>query len=100
MKPLINSLPETVFTTKVDEILNWGRASSQWYMLFGLACCAIELMQTGGPRADLDRFGAVPKRIAEVARPGDLVLTMGIGTVYLLCPEILAEIAAGGTQIK
>jgi UDP-N-acetylmuramate--alanine ligase len=47
-----------------------------------------------------DRFGAVPKRIAEVARPGDLVLTMGIGTVYLLCPEILAEIAAGGTQLS
>jgi UDP-N-acetylmuramate--alanine ligase len=46
-----------------------------------------------------DRFGAVPKRIAEIARPGDLVLTMGIGTVYLLCPEILAEIAAGGTHI-
>ena len=47
MKPLLNSLPETVFTTKVDDLLNWGRASSQWYMLFGLACCAIELMQTG-----------------------------------------------------
>jgi hypothetical protein len=27
------------------------------------------------------------------------VLTMGIGTVYLLCPEILAEIAAGGIQL-
>jgi Ni,Fe-hydrogenase III component G len=52
MKPLLNSLPETVFTTKVDDLLNWGRASSQWYMLFGLACCAIELMQTGGPRAN------------------------------------------------
>jgi len=37
MSPLLNSLPETVFTTKVDDLLNWGRASSQWYMLFGLA---------------------------------------------------------------
>src|SRR5687768_18377757 len=61
MKPLINSLPETVFTTKVDDLLNWGRASSQWYMLFGLACGAIELMQTCGPRADIDLFGAVPR---------------------------------------
>jgi NADH-quinone oxidoreductase subunit B len=51
---LINELPQTAFTTKVDALLNWGRASSQWYMLFGLACCAIELMHTGGPRtADL-----------------------------------------------
>ena len=63
MKPLINSLPETVFTTKVDDLLNWGRASSQWYMLFGLACCAIELMQTGGPTG---RFGSVRRR-----SPGD-----------------------------
>lgn len=58
---LTNDLPDTAFTTNVDSLLNWGRASSQWYMLFGLACCAIELMQTGGPRADVDRFGAVPR---------------------------------------
>src|SRR5690349_25071408 len=74
MKPLINSLPETVFTTKVDDLLNWGRASSQWYMLFGLACCAIELMQTGGPRADIDRFGAVPRA---TPRQSDLMIVAG-----------------------
>jgi NADH-quinone oxidoreductase subunit B len=74
MKPLINSLPETVFTAKVDDLLNWGRASSQWYMLFGLACCAIELMQTGGPRADLDRFGAVPRA---TPRQSDLMIVAG-----------------------
>jgi UDP-N-acetylmuramate--alanine ligase len=34
------------------------------------------------------RYAAVPSRIAELARTGDLVLTMGIGNVYLLCPEI------------
>ena len=34
------------------------------------------------------RYSAVPGRIAEVARPGDLVLTMGIGNVYLLCDDI------------
>ena len=71
---LINQLPETVFTTKVDELLNWGRASSQWYMLFGLACCAIELMQTGGPRADVDRFGAVPRA---TPRQSDLMIVAG-----------------------
>jgi UDP-N-acetylmuramate--alanine ligase len=38
-------------------------------------------------------FAAVPDRIAAVARPGDLVITMGIGNVYLLCPEILAAVA-------
>jgi UDP-N-acetylmuramate--alanine ligase len=34
------------------------------------------------------RYDAVPDRIAELARPGDLVVTMGIGNVYLLCDEI------------
>ena len=33
-------------------------------------------------------YAAVPARVADIARPGDLVLTMGIGNVYLLCPEI------------
>ena len=72
--PITNSLPETVFTTRVDDLLNWGRASSQWYMLFGLACCAIELMQTGGPRADLDRFGCVPRA---TPRQSDLMIVAG-----------------------
>jgi UDP-N-acetylmuramate--alanine ligase len=38
-------------------------------------------------------FSATPQRIAEVAAPGDVIVTMGIGNVYLLCPEILTEIA-------
>jgi NADH-quinone oxidoreductase subunit B len=43
-------------------------------MLFGLAGCAIELMQTGGPRADLDRFGAVPRA---TPRQSDLMIVAG-----------------------
>ena len=34
------------------------------------------------------RYAAVPDRVAELARPGDLVITMGIGNVYLLCDDI------------
>jgi UDP-N-acetylmuramate--alanine ligase len=33
-------------------------------------------------------FAAVADRIAGIARPGDLVVTMGIGNVYLLCDDI------------
>src|SRR6476660_2226473 len=43
-------------------------------MLFGLACCAIELMQTGGPRADIDRFGAVPRA---TPRQSELIIVAG-----------------------
>ena len=46
-------------TSELDRLINLARTNSLHYLLFGLACCGIELMQTGGPRADLDRFGAV-----------------------------------------
>ena len=44
---------------KLDELLNLARKNSEWYLLFATACCGIELMQTGGPRTDADRFGFV-----------------------------------------
>jgi len=77
---LINSVPEMVVTAKLDEVLNWTRKSSVWYMLFGLACCAIELMQTGGPRADLDRFGAAPRA---TPRQSDMMIIAGTLTLKM-----------------
>ena len=53
------SVTFTSLDKMVDFAINWCRKSSFFYLLFGLACCGIELMQTGGPRADIDRFGAV-----------------------------------------
>ena len=68
----------SVISTNTDQVinwlLNWGRANSVWYMLFGLACCAIELMQTGGPRSDLERFGAAPR---PSPRSSDLFIIAG-----------------------
>jgi NADH-quinone oxidoreductase subunit B len=63
-----------VIITKLDEVLSWNRKNSLWYLLFGLACCAIELMQTGGPRADVDRFGAV---FRATPRQSDLMIVAG-----------------------
>jgi NADH-quinone oxidoreductase subunit B len=68
----------SVINTRVDQtinwLLNWGRSNSVWYLLFGLACCAIELMQTGGPRADLERFGSAPR---PSPRSSDLIIVAG-----------------------
>jgi len=54
-------------TSQLDHLINMARENSLWYLLFGLACCGIELIQTGGPRADLMRFGAIPR--ASPGRP-------------------------------
>lgn len=74
MQSLKNSMPDFFMTAKLDEVLNWGRKSSLWYLLFGLACCAIEMMQTGGPRTDLDRFGSV---FRATPRQSDLMIVAG-----------------------
>ena len=77
---LINSVPEMALTTTVDDFLNWTRKSSLWYMMFGLACCAIEMMQTGGPRSDLDRFGMAPRATPRVS---DLIIVSGTLTLKM-----------------
>lgn len=48
-----------VALSTVDKILNWGRSNSLWPLTYGLACCAIEMMATGGARFDFDRFGII-----------------------------------------
>jgi NADH-quinone oxidoreductase subunit B len=44
---------------KLDELAGWAQSGSLWPLTFGLACCAVEMMQTAASRYDLDRFGAV-----------------------------------------
>ena len=87
---LLNTAPEITLTTKVDDLLNYVRKSSVWYMMFGLACCAIEMMQTGGPRADLERFGAAPRATPRVSDliivSGTLTLKMALRTKLLYDP--------------
>ena len=77
---LKDTLPPNVVFTNADALINWGRTNSLWYLLFGLACCAIELMQAGGPRADLDRFGAV---FRAPPRQSDLLIVAGTVTLKM-----------------
>ena len=50
-------------TTSSENLINWARTGSLHWMTFGLACCAVEMMQTSMPRYDLERFGAAPEPI-------------------------------------
>src|SRR3954468_23216109 len=54
---LAEALPE-VLTTSLDSLINWARKSSLWPATFGLACCAIEMMNATNGRNDLARFGS------------------------------------------
>ena len=35
---------KNVFITSLDFVFNWARRSSLWWLQFGLACCAIEMI--------------------------------------------------------
>ena len=64
-----------IFTTTVTQMAHWGQASSIWPALFGLACCAIEMMSMSAPRWDLGRFGA--ERFSASPRQSDLMIVAG-----------------------
>src|SRR5256885_3741716 len=70
-------LPSGVLLTSVEKAAGWARARSVWPATFGLACCAIELFMTGGPKHDLDRFGM--ERASNTPRQADLVIVAGRG---------------------
>ncbi|HEX6326582.1 MAG TPA: NADH-quinone oxidoreductase subunit B family protein [Jiangellaceae bacterium] len=68
-------LPSGVLLTSVEKFAGWARKSSMWPATFGLACCAIELMATGGPRHDMARFGMEVARASP--RQADLMIVAG-----------------------
>ena len=49
------------------DLIAWACTGSLMWMTFGLACCAIEMMQMSMPRYDAERFGFAPRRCAPAA---------------------------------
>lgn len=75
-----------VAITTLDKVYNWGRRNSVWPMMFGLACCAIEMICVAASRYDFSRFGM------EVMRPSprqsDLMIISGTVTKKMV-PQIV-----------
>jgi NADH-quinone oxidoreductase subunit B len=59
---------------RADDLITWARTGSLMWMTFGLACCAVEMMQASMPRYDLERFGFAPRASP---RQSDVMIVAG-----------------------
>src|SRR5262249_56470828 len=65
------------FVAAADDLITWARTGSLMWMTFGLACCAVEMMQVSMPRYDVERFGFAPRASP---RQSDVMIVAGTPT--------------------
>ena len=75
IEPTSDELADRGFiATTLEKAVTWARTGSLMWNEFGLACCAIEMMQAAMPRYDMERFGAAPRG---TPRQSDLLIVSG-----------------------
>ncbi len=77
-----SDLESAVAITTLDRLYNWGRRSSVWPLMFGLACCAIEMIAAQAARYDMARFGMEVMR--PTPRQADMMLVSGTVTKKMI----------------
>ena len=87
------SLNEKGFmVTTAEDLFTWARTGSLWWMTFGLACCAVEMIHVNMPRYDLERFGAAPRASP---RQSDVMIVARFTGVHQPDPAKLSEYECG-----
>ena len=81
---LEDKVPSGILLTTVEAIAGWTRKASFWPLTMGLACCAIEMMQFGGPRHDGGRWGMEVFRASP--RQADLMIVAGTVSKKMATP--------------
>lgn len=84
--PIPADMQSNVAITSLSKLYNWGRRNSMWPMLFGLACCAIEMIATASSRFDMSRFGMEVMRATP--RQADLMIVSGTVTKKMIVPIV------------
>lgn len=57
-----------------EQLFDWARRNSLWYLMYGIACCAVEMMHAAGPVYDFDRFGVFHRG---TPRQSDVMIVAG-----------------------
>ena len=93
--------------TKLDRFMNWVRGNSMFVLLFGIACCSIEMMHHYATKHDVDRFGAgvpraSPRQADVLIVPGTIVSKFAprMKRVYDQMPEPKFVVSMGSCTIS
>ena len=84
--PLPEGLEGNLAITSLSKLYNWSRRNSMWPLLFGLACCAIEMIGLASSRFDFSRFGFEVMR--GTPRQSDLMIVSGTVTKKMIVPIV------------
>ena len=82
---LEEEIGRNVLVTTVDYVLDWARSRSIFPLMFGLACCAFEIITTATSRFDISRFGMDIFRWSP--RQADLMIVAGTLT-WKMAPAV------------
>lgn len=105
---LLDPLPGGAKLVDAAEFLvAWARANSLWPLIYGTACCAMEMMSAGSSRHDWARFGvevarATPRQADLIVLAGTITEKMGsrLITLYQQMPGPKYVIAMGSCAIS
>jgi NADH-quinone oxidoreductase subunit B len=66
--------PDNIILGSLDDLINLSRSRSLWPLTFGIACCAIEMMNSSSPKYDMERFGVFYRN---TPRQADVMIVSG-----------------------